>query len=423
MVRMRWVLACSIAIGCGDDTASVGDGSGTGSGDGSATAGPGPDSTATPTTDGGSSSTAADTSGSGTTTGGVIDDPFGDAIEIPLGLAFTPLALALGDVDGDGALDLIVTGTGAASTVQGATLRGDGAGGFMAAVDAQITACSAFPVVGELDGDGRADLFFGTCADEAVFFRGNADGSFAAIDVLGPWAAPPVRSSAFVDHDGDGDSDLALLTVADAMAELHLASHAGATPPWPVTDHPLVVADSPGFDPDGLVAFAADADARTDLLALDLDHSLVAITSDGDGFATPTAIGLDVQPWAVAPVDLDGDGIDEIAVASLTDSAYQLVGRTGDGGFASSPPVPSEPVQPLDMAVGDHGAWLAAIDDDAATLAVLRPAGDSIALAGTRELPVAALRVLAGDLDGDGDDDLVVATFANGSVTVLLADG
>jgi hypothetical protein len=40
-----------------------------------------------------------------------------------------------------------------------------------------------------------------------------------------------------------------------------------------------------------------------------------------------------------------------------------------------------------------------------------------------RALPSGAIRVHAADLDGDGFDDLVAATFAAHSVSVLLSGG
>ncbi len=412
MARVRWCLMCSVAFACADDTA-VGDGSAGGSAGEGVTHGSNPDTAGT--AEGGSAS-----EDSGATTGG--GDPFGSALEIPLGVTFTPVALALGDVDGDGNLDLIVTGTDASSAVRGATLRGDGAGGFAAAVDAGVAACSAFPVVGDVDGDARADLFFGTCEGEGVFFRGTEDASFAAIDVLAPWTDPPVRSSSFADYDGDGDCDLAIVSVGDASNELHLAIHGGATPPWPVNSQPIMVDANPGFDPDGLTAFAGDGDELADVLALDRDQALVAFTSEGTGFSPPVDVPLAIQPSRVAPIDLDQDGVDELVVASITDAAFQLVKRDADGNFLASSPAPSDALQPFDLAADDHGAWVAAIDDDAPQMAVLQPMLDgSFALSGTRELPSPAVRVLAGDLDSDQDDDLVAATFANGSVTVLLA--
>ena len=82
----------------------------------------------------------------------------GEAIEIDLGdLGFTPLSLELGDFDGDGAIDLLITGVDG-SVVTSATLRGLGDGTFEAPFDNGMSGCSAYPVVGRLSDDLRDDM-------------------------------------------------------------------------------------------------------------------------------------------------------------------------------------------------------------------------------------------------------------------------
>ena len=63
-----------------------------------------------------------------------------------------------------------------------------------------------------------------------------------------------------------------------------------------------------------------------------------------------------------------------------------------------------------------------AVDVTLPTFVVLEGEGAAqFALGPAHDLPSLAVRLLAGDLNGDGKTDLVAATFPNGSITVLLA--
>jgi hypothetical protein len=428
-----------LALGCGDDVSGTGgtDTTSTGSTgqscsldypmlcmtEGTVTLATTQTTSTETTVDPDSTSTDGGTSTSTSTTGEPFD-PFGPSVEQPLDLAFEPLALALADFDGDGALDLLVTGT-AASVVTGATLLGDGAGGFGAAIDATVTACSAFPIFGAIDDDAAADLFFGTCGVDDLSFTSNGDGTFSAIDLIADWSYPPVRSSQLVDHDGDGDDDLVLLTVDDiGQARLHVATNDGP-PPWAVTTTDLGVADPPGFAPNILASADLDADAIVDAVLVQVDVGAVwfrGVAPAGHEGAGHT-LALDIVPSTVRAARLLGDdAVEDLALASRTQEVLQLVRGDARGPAIDPGIIDLGGIVPLEIAAGDFDGDG---DDDLATVDVTLPTfvvlENGTILGPQLDLPSLAVRLLAGDLDGDTKSDLVAATYPNGSITVLLA--
>lgn len=127
---------------------------------------------------------------------------------------FNPRTLAVADVNGDGKPDLIVaTGVDAASSsFQISIFLGKGDGTFSAPLAVPVPAGETPNAIAmlDLDGDGAFDIVLGDCCADAstVYFRGNGDGTFApAVPFYG---GNDVRAIAVGDWNGDGKPDLAL---------------------------------------------------------------------------------------------------------------------------------------------------------------------------------------------------------------------
>jgi hypothetical protein len=358
----------------------------------------------------------------------------GEAIEVPLVVSFDPLAVEPGDFDGDGAIDLLVSGLGA-GVVQGAVLRGLGDGTFAAPVDAHFVACSAYPVVGRMSDDARDDVAALGCPNTMDVLAGQDDATLAP---WAPWPRPTlgiVRSSAIVDFEGDGDGDLVTLrrrtnppsNFLRPEVEIDVTSGAGGDGIWGVRTTVVGNSTWSGFDPAVLATADFDGDALVDVAMTERDGDVVRMLGTIETtFVLPLELGVEVAPWSTRVADLDGDGLDDVVVSSYLGEELQVQLSAGTAGFTGLASVGLDDFAPYDTALGDvdgDGVPDAAFVDDGQAALRWQP-GDGAGGWGpplVRTLASAAIRVHATDLDGNGRDDLVAATFAAGSISILLA--
>ncbi|MEZ4450907.1 MAG: VCBS repeat-containing protein [Nannocystaceae bacterium] len=170
----------------------------------------------------------------------------------------------------------------------------------------------------------------------------------------------------------------------------------------------------------------------TDAATLDLDgdgvDEIVAIDGAsaqiyvfwGDGRRTGRP--LDRVPEAIVAVDLEGDGAPVVVIASDDPASIDALTIEVDG----APQVREE----IAARGGVRDLWAGDLDGDGVdelvtadaaegTLTVIHGGDRSTASAAAGETPVA---IDVGDLDGDGRPEVVVADFTGGAVTVLAVD-
>lgn len=327
---------------------------------------------------------------------------FEEAIGAGLDPAVAVHAIAAADLDNDGDRDLVLAGPGAARVLAG---RGDG--GFDLAARLAGTGVTEHVLPVDLDGDGLLELYFSNYdirSDANTQNRLYSNrGGLVLEAAAGTFGAGLSWTATALDADGDGDQDL---YVANDTLVADFGKPAGPPEfPWPVDL--LLRNDGPG--PDGAPRFTdiaaavgldtprssmggvlgdLDGDGRLDLYVPDLGANELFVQGGAGRFGDrgaelgvaalarrsavcgpdPTGEECLLLSWSAAVADFDLDGFDELLVVN---------GETSPG---DAPPV----------VMFARGA---------------EPAYREVA----PEIPCLDARgLVATDLDGDGDQDVVI---------------
>jgi hypothetical protein len=273
-------------------------------------------------------------------------------------------------------------------------------------------------------------------SDTVSVLLGTGDGEFRrASDVSLGLDAPPVAIVA-ADFDRDAHVDLAVLV--QRAGGIVILSGRGDGTFEPTLTIPV------GENPVALISTDFNGDRRPDLAVLDQPFAgplsppgtrvpgniTMLITQKGGAFQS-TTVPVGLRPTAMAAGDFNRDGHSDLAVVANNAVTILL-----DGNFQVTPdlPVPGALLIATGDIDGDARLDLAVVDFRSdATVSVLIGGGDGTfqpgqTLPATPQPPILtppgrATAVAIGDFNGDRHTDVAVTDFLNSSVTLLVGAG
>lgn len=400
------------------------------------------------------------------------DDPANPGETIPaLPADLGARAVALGNIDGDPALDLVVVN----SRANALTLySGDGEGFFVPRGTLSTGASPQDVALVDLNGDGKLDLVIAEANEDAVAVRfGNGDATFAAATALTVGTSPTRVAVADIDGNDTPDivvsntrsGDLSILRgdgqggfaparhfVADAepqaivLADMNddglldpvAATQGGESGPSVAVltnrgDGVMQAVEdvAAGNGPSALAAGDVTDDGLPDLLVTgDSGSVLVLPALSGGGFGPGTTVNVGGRALGLIVVDLNGDDRPDIAAVDNQNNRVSVAFATAANGFGATQlyPVAEGPGSITAGDFNDDGRpdlAVSAIGPPGRVSVLLQQANGTFANARSTLLDgeETPLGIAALDANCDGRDDLVVANQASNTVSVLRSNG
>ena len=273
--------------------------------------------------------------------------------------------------------------------------------------------------VGDIDGDGDIDIISSAVDGDRVVWHENTDGlgNFSIEHIVSDNLNGP--SDVFVvDIDGDGDLDIVTASTVDNKISWHENTDGSGT----FTEHIITT-----YAAYAVSVFAADmdGDGDIDVLSTSANDDKISWYKNTDGLGTfgPQIHILTVDAAKIFCADLDGDGDLDLLYASYWEDMISWKQNDGLGNFGEQQAI-------SELADGAQRVFAADIDGDgdmdALSCSTLDNKvawyenTDGLGNFGPQQIisnnAMGVVRIYAADMDGDGDIDVLSASQVDSKI-------
>ena len=336
-----------------------------------------------------------------------------------------PQSVTLGDVNADGRLDIITANFGANSV---SVLLGNGNGTFQPKVDF-TTGSSTFPrsvTLGDVNGDGKLDIITANQgANSASVLLGNGNGTFQPkVDFTtgtGPF------SVILGDVNSDGRLDIITANQSSKNISVILGTGGSAIIATFLPQQTFATGNSPSFVTLGDV----NSDGKLDIVSANrASNTTSVLLGNGNGtFQNQATFATGTQPRTVTLGDVNGDGNLDIITANISSSFVSVLLGNGNGAFqAQSTFAVGGSFKARFVELGDVNSDgkldIVTSNGTSNSASVLLGNGDgTFQTSATFATGTNALSMTLGDVNGDGKLDIITGNNVSNDVSVLLGNG
>ncbi len=288
---------------------------------------------------------------------GIFTPPPGGAGTVAVGPEPTSRCMTVGDVDNDGDIDLLA---GNERTGEVSIRLNTGGGTFYDPGTTRGTLPTALGMralaLGDVDADGDLDLL--AASTDVLVFLNDGTGLFGTPAANSTVALNnQTRGLALADVDGDGDLDMLAANIAAGTVSLRLNNGAGVFGLPPVAANGTIVT---GAGTNQVTLGDLDGDGDLDFVADNYFGGTVSVRfNNGLGVFAPPAVAANAEVPAsfafdVALGDVDADG--DLDLWFPGGSGVSVARNNGAGAFGPPVEAPTPGFSPFGLAVGDADA-------------------------------------------------------------------
>jgi hypothetical protein len=347
-----------------------------------------------------------------------------------------PDAVAIGDVNGDGRNDVVMT-----TSYYFDPLNDFHLWVFLQAADGTLAAPVSYPTaatytngpdsvaIGDITGDGKADVAVGINGVGVQVFPQLASGGLGSPTVYPSSNTGKIRLGQL---NGDGRLDVAGVGWGTNTVDVLLNNGQGglSAPVTYAAQHAgyedLEIADVTGDGRDDVVVMSGQMSGVPNVSVLP------QLSGGGFGTAAPYTVNANTNTQGIGVGDVNGDGLNDVVASyggNRPNSFLAILAQTGSATLATPVSYPSydipEPVDAADLDLDGrtdvitlHGGWL-----DAGVY--LQQLDGTLGTEQLYPIPYASHYnphgLAVGDVNGDGSPDIVLADYNNGLVVLRNA--
>jgi len=353
-------------------------------------------------------------------------------------------AVAFSDVDGDGDSDVLITGWDSSSNRMTKLYTNDGTGNYTEMMGTPfVEVINSSIAFSDVDGDGDSDVLItglnSSLFDVTKLYINDGTGTFTEKTGM-PFEWVQRGSIAFNDVDGDGDLDVLITgetSYGASIAELYTNNGNGTFTEVMGTPFHGVRFGSIAFND-------VDGDGDADVLITGQHLGLFSVdpiaklyTNDGTGnFTERMGTPFEgVSESSIAFSDVDGDGDSDVLITGGDDRSHsgtRLYENRGGGTFLEISNTPFAAVAAGSVAFSDIDRdgdsdvlitgrkFIPSTREIVAKLYTNNGSATFSEVIGTPFTPVELCSVAFSDIDGDGDEDVLITGKTSGSSITKL---